>query len=352
MKIKTKTFLFILFFSLNSFLEAFDFDSLTEREMQAVQNAFESKVLPGDKEVLESLAKKPVPLAQRLLAGIILHEEDDDNLRVSASWYIISAKNGIQESRDFIESLIHQPLENLLAKSSKEQLVMLLPRLKSYKEEYKRLSSGEEVVEAIDLSFPQTVSYPAQIIANYIVCAEHLKSEPEEPNGEITNLRLQKLFYEAQGLHLALYGKSITVGDGVFEGWPYGPVERSVYNMYEKYKKNPISKPNKRYFDPESVNPVTRRFLDFIVNEYGKYSTWYLSQLTHAEGGPWSISTEKGTKLGGKREKGPIISTLLLREHFSKQTDKLERLKQFLLNYDGESSSSDEEAGFKAKRSK
>ena len=351
MMIKTKIFLFILFFSFRSLLGAFDLDTLEDREIEAIQHALESRTTPEDQSVLESLARRPVPLAQRLLAGILLHEENDDNLRVSASWYIISAKNGIQESQDFIESLEQQPFEEFLKTPPQNQLTTLSSHLKSYKDEHRRLSIGEET-DTIDLSIPQTASYPAEIIANYIICAEHLKCEPEEPNSDITNLRLQKLLYEAQGLHLAFYGRPITVGGGAFEGWLYGPVERSIYATYAKHKGNAIPKPSKRYFDPESISPITGKFLDFIIDEYGKYSTWYLSKLTHEEGSPWSLATASGENVGGKREKGPIIDPQLLREHFSKQTEKLERLRKFLSDPHTGSCFSHEITNFKAKRSK
>ena len=65
----------------------------------------------------------------------------------------------------------------------------------------------------------------------------------EQANNEqgdmMTNLRLQKLLYFAQGWHLARYGKPLFDDD--IEAWQYGPVVPSVYNAYKQYGRGGIA---------------------------------------------------------------------------------------------------------------
>ena len=49
----------------------------------------------------------------------------------------------------------------------------------------------------------------------------------------MTNLRLQKLLYFAQGWHLARFGRPLF--DASIEAWPYGPVVPEVYRAYKEY---------------------------------------------------------------------------------------------------------------------
>ena len=47
----------------------------------------------------------------------------------------------------------------------------------------------------------------------------------------LTNLRLQKLLYHAQGWHLAVFGRPLFPDQ--LEAWPQGPVVPDVYRMFE-----------------------------------------------------------------------------------------------------------------------
>lgn len=58
--------------------------------------------------------------------------------------------------------------------------------------------------------------------------AKYLLRYQDEQNPEITNQKLQKLLYYAQGLSLAIYGKPI-FNENIL-AWSYGPVVRSVYD--------------------------------------------------------------------------------------------------------------------------
>ncbi len=100
----------------------------------------------------------------------------------------------------------------------------------------------------------------------------------------ITNLKLNKLLYYAQGVHLArtdtpLFGEEI-------EAWQYGPVVPSVYRTYKVCGRNPIPAQDgslsKDDFDPEDLETL----LD-VEREYGQYTGAKLVSLTHSQGSPW-----------------------------------------------------------------
>ena len=55
----------------------------------------------------------------------------------------------------------------------------------------------------------------------------------------MTNLRLQKLLYFAQGWHLARFGRPLF--DASIEAWPYGPAVPEAYRAYKEYGREGIS---------------------------------------------------------------------------------------------------------------
>jgi uncharacterized phage-associated protein len=114
----------------------------------------------------------------------------------------------------------------------------------------------------------------ARQVADYIV------SFLTEHGDPITNLKLQKLLYYAQGWYLATY--DVPMFDEPIEAWVHGPVVPSVYDDFKPCGWQPIPKP-----DAEvrlSERPA------FMVNEvievYGGMGAYDLERLTHQED-PW-----------------------------------------------------------------
>lgn len=111
--------------------------------------------------------------------------------------------------------------------------------------------------------------------------------EPEAGD-TISNLKMQKLLYYAQGFHLAFYNEPL-----FFEkilAWQYGPVVEEIYNEYWEYSDGAIPAPrriNTKIFDEEKID-----FLKEIYQVYGQFSALRLMQLTHSEA-PWNT-----TKIG------------------------------------------------------
>jgi uncharacterized phage-associated protein len=107
----------------------------------------------------------------------------------------------------------------------------------------------------------------------------------------ISNLKMQKLLYYAQGFFLALYNKPLFQEKII--AWQYGPVVKEVYEAYSEYSHGAIPKPrriNLKVFDEETMD-----FLKEIYQVYGQYSALRLMQLTHDEP-PWK-NTEIGEEI-------------------------------------------------------
>lgn len=123
-------------------------------------------------------------------------------------------------------------------------------------------------------------------LSNYFV---ERASEIDE--NDLTNLKLQKLLYFAQGEYLARKGDKLF--DDSIEAWELGPVVRDVYDKYKICGSFPITVfdiPNKRV----SIDPKVKSFLDNIWDKYGKFSAAYLVNLTHKKETPWAKNFEKG----------------------------------------------------------
>lgn len=110
----------------------------------------------------------------------------------------------------------------------------------------------------------------------------------------ISNLKLQKLLYYAQGMHLALWGEPLFNDEIV--AWQYGPVVESVYQRYKANESDGIkefSQPEENFSEHEEAT------LQFVGDTFGQFSAWKLSDMTHEEL-PWRdtprneiISTDK-----------------------------------------------------------
>lgn len=115
--------------------------------------------------------------------------------------------------------------------------------------------------------------YSAFDIANYFI----FKADRDQEL--ISNLKLQKLTYYAQGLHLAYYGAPI-FKEKIW-AWNYGPVVRALYSHYKDYGSNGI--PTDDSFDPKSIDKDMREFLDEIYSAFGQFSAVRLMELSHSD---------------------------------------------------------------------
>lgn len=105
----------------------------------------------------------------------------------------------------------------------------------------------------------------------------------EEAGDAMSNLKLQKLLYYAQGFSLVVMGGQLF--DEPIEAWTHGPVVPEIYHMYKGHGSGAI--PPERTFDPISIDEETRSLLDEVYEVYGQYSAWKLRNMTHEEA-PWA----------------------------------------------------------------
>ena len=124
-------------------------------------------------------------------------------------------------------------------------------------------------------------------------------------NDTITNLRLNKLLFFAQAIHLSI--NDVPLFDDDFIAMQYGPVITRVYEKYKRFVKNNIDAIDKSY----TSNIFNENELDTLLNVvegYGKYSTTTLVNITHVEGSPWDIAY--------KAKKNSIISKESIKEYY------------------------------------
>lgn len=106
----------------------------------------------------------------------------------------------------------------------------------------------------------------------------------------ITNLKLQKLLYYAQGFHLALHKKPL-FSDKI-EAWAHGPVVPTIYRKFKAYGSQAIPFDKKRPDLPKAKMD----FLQEMYNFFGQFSAWRLREMTHQEP-PWRDADSSDSKL-------------------------------------------------------
>ena len=105
----------------------------------------------------------------------------------------------------------------------------------------------------------------------------------EESQDPLTNMRLNKFLYFAQGHSFKVLGRPLFNDD--FKAWEYGPVIPEVYHQYRDYGKGPID--SIEDYNPDALSSDEVNFLLDVLYEYDKYSTGKLVTLSHINGGPW-----------------------------------------------------------------
>lgn len=121
--------------------------------------------------------------------------------------------------------------------------------------------------------------------------AKYFLSLADEDAGDlISNLKLQKLVYYAQGFHLAIYDEPLFKEP--IEAWTHGPVVPDLYHAYKEYGSGLIPIPND--LDDSIYSDEAKELLDDVYAVYGQFSAWKLRNMTHEEA-PWQDYQPKGT---------------------------------------------------------
>jgi uncharacterized phage-associated protein len=119
--------------------------------------------------------------------------------------------------------------------------------------------------------------YTAQQIAQWFINRAIIDANMNK--GELlSNLKLQKLLYYAQGCYLALNNRPLF--DDKILAWQHGPV---VETIYRKYKDDFCINTHQ---DIE-IDADTTAVLEQVYNIFGQFSAWKLRDMTHQEK-PWT----------------------------------------------------------------
>jgi len=168
--------------------------------------------------------------------------------------------------------------------------------------------------------------YPAGAIAN-----EFIKIAREN-HKRLSPLKLQKLVYFAHGWYLALTGKPL-INEPV-EAWKFGPVIPSLYHALKKYAYQSVNEcmTDDDFWEPstggvchelsvddgpdQQENELAKRIVRRVWDVYGGFSATQLSNLTHDDGTPWSMTPDKD------KRRNAIIDPEIIRGYFKAQADK------------------------------
>ena len=122
--------------------------------------------------------------------------------------------------------------------------------------------------------------YKAEQIAEWFLFYNRFVTNMEDAD-PITNLKLQKLLYYAQGCYLGLRDKPLF--NEKIKAWTHGPV---VPEVYQKYKRNGSKGINYEDDFEIKIDTDTENILKQVYYEFGQYSAWGLRNMTHQEA-PW-----------------------------------------------------------------
>lgn len=125
----------------------------------------------------------------------------------------------------------------------------------------------------------------------------------EEGGEYISNLKLQKLLYYAQGSFLAVTDSPLF--DDPIVAWQHGPVVESVYHEYKKNGSNGI--PFNDDFNFDTFTNDENNLLKEVYETFGQYSAWKLRNMTHNET-PWKSTRQNST-----------ISQDIIKDYFKKE---------------------------------
>lgn len=120
--------------------------------------------------------------------------------------------------------------------------------------------------------------YSALLVARWFVAWAHAE------NATLSNLKLQKLLYYAQGHYLAKTGQPLFTDR--MEAWSHGPVVPSVYRTFKDAGADDLDLPDAKSFRWSSVDDETAGLLMDVWDTYGIYAAWRLREMTHGEP-PW-----------------------------------------------------------------
>lgn len=135
----------------------------------------------------------------------------------------------------------------------------------------------------------------------------------DDAENNMTNMRINKLLYFAQGWSLARLGKPLFKENIL--AWKHGPVVKKVYNRFRFAGSNKIAQMIHGTYDKDLKKEEQDLLIDALLR-YDNYSTSGLVTLSHQKNSPWAMARELG--------ENEVIPTEIMKDYFS-QLPPLER---------------------------
>lgn len=109
-----------------------------------------------------------------------------------------------------------------------------------------------------------------------------IKAYEDGIEAEMTNMKVQKLLYYSQSLHLALYDEPLFEAE--IQAWRYGPVCPPAYRFYSNFEAKQLPVPSKESL--WQLPKEKQELLAEIWGYFGSHHAYKLSDMTHGEF-PW-----------------------------------------------------------------
>lgn len=128
----------------------------------------------------------------------------------------------------------------------------------------------------------------AKVLSCFDVANYFLVLVDREAGDSITQLKLQKLIYFAQGIHLALFDKALFEEE--IKAWKHGPVVPALRSIFGNFRDNVIPLPYE--IDFAIYTELQKKLIHKVYSFYGAHSAAYLRNLTHTHS-IWYEAIEK-----------------------------------------------------------
>lgn len=128
----------------------------------------------------------------------------------------------------------------------------------------------------------------AKVLSCFDVANYFLVLVDREAGDSITQLKLQKLIYFAQGIHLALFDKVLFEEE--IKAWKHGPVVPALRSIFDNFRDNVIPLPCE--IDFAIYTELQKKLIHKVYSFYGAHSAAYLRNLTHTHS-IWYEAIEK-----------------------------------------------------------
>ena len=155
--------------------------------------------------------------------------------------------------------------------------------------------------------------FDCQQVARFFI----LRAYEDGREEQMTNMKVQKLLYYAQSLHLALFDEPLFEDE--IQAWRYGPVCPLAYRFYSKFEAEQLPMPDKYSFS--QITDDRKDLLEEVWDYFGQHHAYYLSGMTHVEF-PW----KKARK--GLPSEAPSTESILLEDMKLLGYQKLEQIEQ------------------------